>query len=129
MLTDEVVELCDHLAYRPGWKITATDYTHRFEDSVKLEISIKGPDWSYPPDYDVIVDGVYNGVVLGVGRLNRHQVLREVFAHVERAESHENREAFRILIGDKWVAPFHPHTIEGITAWGHEDSDLHHALA
>lgn len=131
---NDAIALVKGVLYKPSWTITATDYTHRFESAIKVSVSIWGPDWSYPPAYSTEVEGIYHGVIIGVDRLDEAGVLRQVFDHLQRAELHESREAFRVLVGDRWVAPFHPHTVEGIEAWGlvdpaQRDRDLTHGVA
>lgn len=128
---NDAVTRCEQFIFMPGWTITAFNYTHRFEDSVLVHVEIIGPNWNaeYAPLYEVQAEGYYLGVIPHVGALTPEQLERALFEHCMRAFVHEAREAFRVKRGEKWVAPFHPHTVEGMQRWGDIESDLKHALA
>ena len=108
----------------PGWTLVASDYTHRQEATVKVDVSYQAhqtsrdyvdldgqPGWrlewiTAKAAFTIVIDDV-NDVADLVGRILIH-VVRPI-------REHEDRETFR-LAPTGW-APFHPHKADGQRRW------------
>src|SRR6266496_2242118 len=93
MRVDTAVKLVNDLVFRPGWKITAEDYSHRHEGTICVSF-----------EYDTrnfVGDDMDTAEELYFALLKR----------IERINSHEDREALRVA-STKW-SPFYPHKVDG----------------
>lgn len=120
----------DGLVYPPGWSLTAHDLTARFENTIKVVVSYpacqtnrdQAPE-QYPTviqanaEFPLVVD--FHDVYGLVRRL-----IEEVFA---RIHLHEDREMIRVK--PTFWAPFHPHKIDGMKAWGDVAGDVRFGTA
>lgn len=130
MNTDSALGLINQIIYRPGWVITAEDFTHRFEGTITVKIEYP----SQSTDRVEAAGGYATPIVahatfsLVVGDLNDDTALyRSVLTKILAIEAHEAREFFRVE-PTSW-APFHPHRIDGMKRWGQPDTDLTFGIA
>jgi hypothetical protein len=106
---------------RPGYSIEAEPYTQRFQSGVMLHIRFDAFDSS------TIVDGVYTDeicvrsdrVILVGDCPGPFAVLAKVLNAVLDIEEHEWREFLRLGPDSDYMAPFHPHTDDGMHRWAH----------
>lgn len=123
---------CDYIddwfIYKPGWTIQAT-IEDRFDSAIRLHIEYTAPnyDQKYAPHYEVDVQAHREAVLLIYPDTDEFQLEQRVFSEIMAVEHHEAREAFRV--GPDWHAPFHPHKLEGIQAWGNEQADVKFGVA
>lgn len=114
----DIIDYCEHLIYRPGWKFVAVNTGM---GPVVVTVSHTVPDTSYPPDYkrdlpypftfDVLIEPDEVQGELDCGRI----VLEAIIQHEREMLVHEAREFFRE--GPSYIAPFHPHRFDGREAW------------
>jgi hypothetical protein len=123
--------LINAMIYKPGWKITATDNTHRFEGTVKVDILYPAfdsgsnalPDaWEkgYPEEIGGGARASFNIMVADCG--DDCDMYRKVIDVIMEIELHEAREFLRVL-PTGW-APFHPNRADGMKRWGTPQADL-----
>ena len=125
MRDDTAIDLINGLTYLPGWKITATDDTNRFEGAVTVRIAYPAVDTDrenakvgYIKEIETYAE--FRIVVLLCP--TQDDVIRKVLDKIMVINLHETREALRVL--PSLDAPFHPHTIAGMEAWGAVEEDL-----
>lgn len=121
--------LLNDLIFRPGWTITATDHTNRFEGTVKVRIDYPAfnTDRECAPGYTEEIE-THAEFAIPVSDINDDCALyRRLLDCVAEIDSHEAREALRTK-GTHW-APFHPHRIDGMKRWGEPQRDLQFGLA
>lgn len=129
MMVSSAVELVNSLVYKPGWKITATDHTSRFESciAVRIEYPARQSEKSDAPEgypnhittyatFPVLVDDVDD-----VG------LYRRILEMIMEIELHEAREFLRVL--PTYWAPFHPHRADGMRRFGDPHGDLRFGIA
>ena len=118
MDVQDALALVDTLIYKPGWTFRAEDHRNRFESTIKLRID-------YPArnsDRDEARRGyptpisTYAELPIIVGDCTEEQFLRRIMEAILQIEEHEAREFFRVR--PTYRAPFHPHRIDGMEAWG-----------
>lgn len=113
------------IIYEPDWVITAEDHTKRFEGTIKVRIDYPArstnrdqAEANYPLCIMTYAEFTIIAHECGdVTELYRQLLLRILLIH-----THEAREFFRVR-PTQW-APFHPHRVDGMKAWGDADSDL-----
>ena len=118
MLVETAIALIENLAYFPGWKLTATDHTNRFENTVCVKVDYVAQETGrdnarcgYPETistyarFPIVVDDCDDSIDL----------YRKVANGLLKIYAHEMREALRV--GPSYWAPFHPHNIDGIRRW------------
>ena len=129
MNADSAIALINTIVFKPDWKLTATNLTDRFEDTINLRVD-------YPArlaNRDQAANGypveIWPGAnfPIMVGSLDEVGLLRKVFDVLMEVETHENREFFRVM--PTYWAPFHPHRHDGIQRWGTPEYDLKFGLA
>lgn len=106
------------MIYPPDVQITAEDWTHRFEDSVRITVNLPGAKYSdrqYAPDYSVDNTTGTQAFVVPVGTCDIFSLAGCVLDLIGRVREHEDREFLR-LRSTGW-APFHPHKTDGINRW------------
>ena len=140
MDVSEACALVNGLTTYPGWSLTAENYTHRYEATLKLTVDINGgrnSDESDAPDYPtaIVPDGPRAAFAIYVGDIvHRNELTARVLETLVEVFSHEVREFTRYESGGRWVAPFHPHRHDGIVAWSERtgrpvSSDYHYGTA
>ena len=119
------LELINGLVYKPGWKVSATDHTNRFEGSIILRVDYPAQSTDrvearegYPTDITTYAQEPI--VVAECG--DETALFRCVIDVILKIEEHEAREYFRVE--PTFWAPFHPHKIDGMKRWGRADADL-----
>lgn len=124
MKPEHACECVNSLATSPMIGYEAEPHTHRYEDAIKVRVTVLGgtdsnadqaPTYSTPinpcgPRADFVV---YVGDCATPADLVA-KVLEITFDVIE----HELREFTRYEAEDgRWIAPYHPHKREGIEAW------------
>ncbi len=120
MTVERATTLIESMAYKPGWRFTVEDFTHRFQDTVLVKVIMPARNWNAAeaPDYPTEVDSPA-AFHLPVGDCDCDEaVLYRLAELLLRFESHEMREALRVPDGlGNWHAPFHPHRLDAMHAW------------
>lgn len=128
MNVESAVQLINQLVYKPGWKISATDHTNRFEGAVQVRIDYPAhaSEREEAPNYAREIQ-TYAEFPMIVVDCNDASLYRRVINAIVEIETHEAREFLRV-VPTMW-APFHPHRIDGMRRWGDESGDLRFGLA
>lgn len=127
MNAEDACKLIHSTCFRKDWKITA-ECNERYENCVKVTVNYPAQlsNAGMAPHYPISIEGgltVERNIM--VGELESPlELWRRLLAWFGLIHSHEDREFFRVWNGEKWVAPFHPHTTEGMKLWGDELGDL-----
>lgn len=128
MNVESALDLVNAIIYRPGWRISATDHTNRFEGSIKVRIDYpaQNTDREEAPEYNraIMTYATFPLIVLDCDDIGLY---RKIMEAILKIEEHEAREYFRVQ-PTLW-APFHPHRIDGMRRWGHPDEDLQFGIA
>jgi hypothetical protein len=119
MRVDTAVELVNDLVFRPGWTITAEDYSHRHEGTICVSFVYETRNFvrEEAPDYKTVVTApntIRYQIVVG-DMSTPEELYFALLKRIERINSHEDREALRDR-RTKW-APFYPHKIDGQKRW------------
>jgi hypothetical protein len=130
MRVESALELINNsLVYKPGWKISATDHTNRFEDTIVIKIEYPArnsnrdqADNGYSEEINT-----YATFPVIVADCDDLSLMRNVLNKIIEIEAHEAREFLRVK-PTNW-APFHPHRVGGMRAWGTPQSDLQFGVA
>lgn len=118
------------LVFAPGWTITAEPFTERFENTIK--VSVNYPACQTARDdakegYPHVIHADASFVMVcdcnDTADLFR-KLLEEVIFPIQH---HEAREMLRLK--PTFWAPFHPHKIGGMEAWGDRWNDMRFGLA
>lgn len=117
--------LVNQIVYRPGWTISATDHTNRYEGAIRVRIDYPAQSTTreeaeegYPENiqtyaqFPIIVEDCPDETAL----------YRRIIDTILQIEAHEAREYFRVQ--PTFWAPFHPHKIDGMKRWGEPDRDI-----
>lgn len=117
MDVESACDLINGMIYKPEWKIEAEDFTKRFEDTIRVTITYPAID----TDKDKAKDGyqvlitTYARFPVIVGDCDTDVLLyRRVIDAILEIDAHEAREALRT---SAFIAPFHPHRIDGMRNW------------
>lgn len=117
MEVSSAVTLVNCLVYKPGWEISATDHTGRFEGAIQVHLSY--PVHLYnradAPDYTQTDRPSVSFPVLVGDFRDDHELYGAVLDLILRIEEHEAREALRCE--PTYWSPFHPHKADGIRRW------------
>ena len=125
MKCHEAIDLISKVTYKPGFVIEAFDHTDRFESAIKVVIKYRAPNYNreHAPTYSVPADNPSASFIVLCGACpDGPALLRQLLDVLLTIEQHEAREALRV--GPDWEAPFHPHTLDGMTRWGDTYKDL-----
>lgn len=123
MNVSSALDLVNALIYWPGWRISATDHTNRFEGAIKVRIDYpaRNSNRDQAPEYrEEIVTYVEFPVV--VDPCDDLELYRCIVQQIQKINLHETREGLRVQ-PTMW-APFHPHRQGGMQAWGDVEGDL-----
>jgi hypothetical protein len=121
MRVDTALQLVnDELVIYPDWTIRAEDHTHRYQDTIKVHLTIAGARASereHAPTYGVVVEGgIRVAFPVHVGDIaSADELVGRVIDLQLDAFAHEVREFTRLR--STGYAPFHPHTPDGIHRW------------
>jgi hypothetical protein len=116
--TQAAVSFINGMAFKQDWKPYATYW---MPGAVLAGFTIKTVDTSYPD-----ADGVCRAVpltlrpaqVIRVRDLDETGLAYAMIRIAAEASQHEDREFLKVQKPDgSWVAPLHPHTLEGELAW------------
>ena len=121
MKMTDACDLINHrLVYKPGWRFEAEPHVPRFPGQVKVTVHYPAQNSNLPDaklGYPVSIV-TYAKFPIEVNTLgDKYDVLRLLVEKVMEIELHEAREFLR-LPEDDWKAPFHPHSVTGISRWG-----------
>lgn len=118
MRVESALDLINSLVYKPGWRISATDHTNRFEGAIKVKIEY--------PAYDSkradMKDGgelkeitTYASFAIIVEECDDVSLYFRVLLAIILIDVHEAREFLRVQ--PTYWAPFFPHRIDGMKRW------------
>lgn len=103
------------VSYKPGWIISA-EASDRYDSAVKITVQFSAPNSNNPPEYPETLN-LAPSVLLMVDDLDEEGLYDELLSWlIYEVEPHEAREFFRVN-GNRYDAPFHPHTAEGMRRW------------
>ncbi|MDN3059364.1 hypothetical protein PH213_33490 [Streptomyces sp. SRF1] len=129
METKSAVQLINQLSYKPGWEITAEDYTKRFEGTVEVTFVFPAyhserhlAEQGYPSH----TDGSYAKFAIMVSDCDDIKLYRRVLEKIIEIETHEAREFLRVR--PTYWAPFHPHRVDGMKRWGKVANDYTYGI-
>lgn len=128
MKVPEAIALVNTLVLRPDFHVSAEDYTNRFEDTICVHVTqdTRSSNFEDAPSYETLI-GARAAFPVTVSTMTENDLVRAVIEILIRFETHELREFTRRF--DDLVAPFHPHTVEGMNRWGDPSGDLLYGLA
>lgn len=126
---DEYIDQINHgLCYRPGCTLRAIDWSIRHGGAILVQVTEQTHDFSqrYAPNFDdhgtfdvkwyfAIVPEHYNDEI---------SFWRSFWNSLQKLQSHENRECFRLFDGERWVGIFNPHEPNGQKNFGDPEGDL-----
>lgn len=131
MMPDTAAALINSMVYKPEWTISAEVFTKRYESAVKVNVvyTARNSDKEKAPEYAEWIDGgARASFVLMVGEDDPLSLLRKLITDVIMVvELHEAREFLRYPTSLN--APFHPHNLDTMEAWGDVKGDLTFGLA
>ncbi|MEU5930011.1 hypothetical protein AB0L49_36300 [Streptomyces antimycoticus] len=129
METKSAVELIHQLDYKPGWSITAEDYTRRFEGTVMVMFvfpAFHSDRHLAPEGYPSHTDASYAKFTIMVSDCDDITLYRRVLEKIIEIETHEAREFLRVR--PTYWAPFHPHRTDGMKRWGDVAKDYTYGI-
>lgn len=119
MTPEAAIQLISGICYKPGWIITATDNSKRFESSICVHITYPATnsDRSEAPAYNTPIppNGARAAFTIMCENLDDIGLYYQLAQKILCVEIHEMREFLRI--SPTWWAPFHPHNSGGIRTW------------
>lgn len=122
MRVDTAVNLVNNdLVFWPNWKISAEDYSHRFEDTICVSFEYESRNYvrGDAPDYPNTITATAKQAIVVADMKTPEDLLFAVLKRVEKIQSHEAREAMR-LRSTNW-APFYPHKVDGQKRWAEKN--------
>lgn len=125
MEVESAVRLLNEVVYKPGWSITAEDFSKRFEDAVAVHFEYPARQSERPDSFDGYPNAIMaraSFVVMASECGEDCDLYRKLLRLITRIEEHEAREFLRVK-PTNW-APFHPHRADGMKRWGDEYGDL-----
>lgn len=119
MEVQTAVQLINDAVFRPGWEITAEDYSHRHESCVCVSYIFE--TWNFvkeeAPTYPTRIKAPNTIrcplIVADMGGVE--DLFYAVLQQIGKINSHEDREALRV--GSTLWAPFYPHRVDGQKRW------------
>lgn len=126
---DSAIALVNTLIYKPGWRISATDHSRRFQGAitVKIDYPARRSEREFAPDFTEQIETYASFPIIVEDITDEVELFRRVMGAVLSIEIHEGREFFRVT--PTWWAPFHPHRVDGMKRWGTETADLTFGIA
>lgn len=117
----EAVKLINSLVFMPEWKWGAVDYTRRFEGGILIHVvyEARNSNQDQAPEYAEWTPsgGRADFVIQITDCLTPNDVVRKMIGEVIMPIfQHETREFLRYP--DTLEAPFHPHNLASMQAWG-----------
>lgn len=125
MRVESAMELINSsLIYKPGWRISATDHTNRFEGTILVRIDYPARNSNRDQASDGYSEEINTYAIfpVTVEDCDDLSLMRHVLDKIIEIEAHEAREFLRVK-PTNW-APFHPHRVGGMKAWGTPEKDL-----
>lgn len=116
MRVESALDLINALVYKPGWRVSATDHTNRFEGSilVRIDYPARSSNREDAPDYETVIN-TYATFPLVVENCDDTSLYYKIAQAISGIDVHEMREFLRVE-PTLW-APFHPHRIGGMQTW------------
>jgi hypothetical protein len=113
MKIDSALDLVNALIYKPGWRISATDHSNRFEGAIQVRIDYPAhaSEREHAPEYEKEIN-THATFPLIVEDCDNIALYRQVYEKIMEIDSHEIREFLRVQ-PTMW-APFHPHRVGGM---------------
>lgn len=113
MRVSSAVELVNNLSYKPGWTITATDHSNRFEATIVVQVDYpaRNSDQELAPKYPEKIM-TYAKTPMVIGDCDDVSLYRQILNFLMEIELHEAREFLRVR--PTFWAPFNPHRLDGM---------------
>lgn len=132
MRCDTAIKLISQLAYKPGWELSATDHTKRFEQSICLCVKYPAANSDRPSAEDNYSEQVEpfaraQFVIMLGDSWKDVDLYRAIIDILMKVELHEAREFLRVR--PTYWAPFHPHQWDGMRLWGDPQTDVSFGVA
>lgn len=124
---DEAVQIINTIIFHPDWTFRAESYTGRFHDGILVHVNYEARDSNREnaPEYKVWTPGGGRAdfVIQVTGAQTRDDIARRLLTDVIMPIwEHESREFLRYP--DTHDAPFHPHRMPEMIAWGTPEVDI-----
>lgn len=115
----------DDLVFAPGWVFLAKDATHLHGGEIHVTVRYPGVKTNLEEARQGYPEGNVNfaGFFLTVGHLDGRDALARALLEeiISEIRHHEDRELLRFL--PDYVAPLHPHTVDGRALFGDRHRD------
>lgn len=111
------IDYINNLILQPGWKVSATDHTNRFQGGVGVRIDYHCANSNRDKaksGYSEMID-TYASFAFSVEECSEYEVYFRVVLALIKIHIHETREFTRV--GGTFEAPFHPHRVEEMRRW------------
>ena len=123
----EAVEIINTIIFHPDWTFHAEPYTGRFHDGILVRVNYEARDSNrqHAPEYKEWTPGGGRAdfAIQVTGLKTRDDVARLLITDVIMPIwEHETREFLRYP--DTFDAPFHPHRMPEMMAWGTPEVDI-----
>lgn len=116
------------LCYKPECKIRAIDWSQRHAGSILVQVIERAYDFSqrYAPDFTKheSIEVTWYFAIVPAHFDNENAFWFRFWNDLQKLQSHENRECFRLWDGDRWVGIFNPHEPDGQVNFGDPEGDL-----
>lgn len=124
---DEAIEIINTIIFHPDWTFRAESYTGRFHDGILVRVNYEARDSNRDkaPEYAEWTPGGGRAdfAIQVTGLKTRDDVARLLITDVIMPIwEHESREFLRYP--DTLDAPFHPHRMPEMLAWGTPEVDI-----
>lgn len=131
MTPDTAAALVNSMVYKPEWHFDAEVFTKRYESAIRVNVTYaaRNSDKEEAPEYATWIEGgARASFTLMVGQDDPLSLVRKLITDVIMPiELHEAREFLRFPTSLN--APYHPHNLDTMAAWGDVHGDLGFGLA
>lgn len=124
MDTTSACRLIENLIYKPEWRFEPESFERRFEGTITVCIHYPAQkseqdeaEKGYPTSMMT-----YAKFTMICAECDEISLYRQLLDIIMKVEAHEAREFLRVK--PTYKAPFHPHTVDGMKAWGDVENDL-----
>lgn len=113
------VQYINDIKYMPGWKVYAWEAMTPGHVGVNIHAVVPNSARELAPLGYPSKINAGDDFLLNVTDLNLYQIDDAVIKFLLKVHEHEAREFFRHRnwYNESWVAPYHPHRIEGQARW------------
>lgn len=121
MTPEQAITQIEHMGFRPGWTLHATQNILCDPDQVYVWADLRTVDTSYRgADRGEFTRTIrlQPDCLISVRDLDEAGLCYAILTQLVRpTDDHEDREFLQVRRGDRWYSPLHPHTAEGERAW------------